>query len=36
MKVAKLLLALAAGGLALGAAAQAPKDNMSNLKQMKV
>lgn len=36
MKVAKLLLALAAGGMALGAAAQAPKDNMSNLKQMKV
>ena len=36
MKVAKLLLALEAGGLALGAAAQAPKDNMSNLKQMKV
>lgn len=36
MKVAKLLLALAAGGLALGATAQAPKDNMSNLKQMKV
>ncbi|MEC5211819.1 glucose/arabinose dehydrogenase [Polaromonas sp. CG_9.5] len=36
MKVAKLLLALAAGGLGLGAAAQAPKDNMSNLKQMKV
>ena len=36
MKVAKLWLALAAGGLALGAAAQAPKDNMSNLKQMKV
>ncbi len=36
MKLAKLLLALAAGGLALGAAAQAPKDNISNLKQMKV
>ena len=36
MKTVKLLLALAAGGLALGAAAQAPKDNMSNLKQMKV
>ena len=36
MKVAKLLLALAAGGLALGAAAQAPKDNIANLKQMKV
>jgi len=36
MKVAKLLLALGAGGLALGTAAQAPKDNMSNPKQMKV
>lgn len=36
MKLAKLLLALAAGGLALGAAAQAGKDNIANLKQMKV
>lgn len=36
MKIVKLLLALAAGGLALGAAAQAPKDNIANLKQMKV
>jgi len=36
MKIAKLLIALAAGGLALGAAAQAPKDNIANLKQMKV
>ena len=31
-----MLLALAAGGLAWGAAAQAPRDNISNLKQMKV
>ena len=36
MKTVKLLLALAASGLALGAAAQAPKDNIANLKQMKV
>ena len=36
MKFSKLWLALAAGGLALGAAAQAPKDNIANLKQMKV
>ena len=36
MKTVKLLLALAAGGLALGVAAQAPKDNIANLKQMKV
>ena len=36
MKTVKLLLALATSGLALGAAAQAPKDNIANLKQMKV
>ena len=36
MRLKKLLLALAAGGLAWGAAAQAPRDNISNLKQMKV
>ncbi|MBC7444256.1 MAG: PQQ-dependent sugar dehydrogenase [Polaromonas sp.] len=36
MKLVKPLLALAAAGLAVGAFAQAPKDNMSNLKQMKV
>ncbi|MDB5884885.1 MAG: glucose / Sorbosone dehydrogenase family protein [Polaromonas sp.] len=36
MKLVKLLLALAAAGMAVGAIAQAPKDNMSNLKQMKV
>ena len=36
MKLVKLLLAMAAAGLAVSAAAQAPKDNMSNLKQMKV
>ena len=36
MRLTKLLLALAAGGLAWGAAAQAPRDNISNLKQMKV
>ncbi|MEO5658962.1 MAG: PQQ-dependent sugar dehydrogenase [Polaromonas sp.] len=36
MKTAKLWLALAAGGLALGAAAQSGKDNIANLKQMKV
>ena len=36
MKPVKLILALAAAGLALGAAAQAGKDNISTLKQMKV
>ena len=36
MKTVKLLLALATSGLALGAAAQDPKDNIANLKQMKV
>ena len=36
MKLLKLLLAMTAAGLAIGASAQAPKDNMSNLKQMKV
>jgi glucose/arabinose dehydrogenase len=36
MKITNLLLALAAGGLAWGAAAQAPRDNLANLKQMKV
>ncbi|CAN5311534.1 PQQ-dependent sugar dehydrogenase [soil metagenome] len=36
MPFKKLILVLAAGGLALGAAAQAPRDNISNLKQMKV
>ena len=36
MKTVKLLLALATSGLALSAAAQAPKDNIANLKQMKV
>ena len=36
MKTVKLLLALATSGVALGAAAQAPKDNIANLKQMKV
>jgi glucose/arabinose dehydrogenase len=36
MKLTKLLFALAAAGLAMGAAAQAGKDNISNLKQMKV
>ena len=36
MKLTKLLLALAAGGLALGVAAQSGKDNIANLKQMKV
>ena len=36
MNLLKLLLALSAAGLAVGASAQAPKDNMSNLKQMKV
>ncbi len=36
MKPVKLMLALAAAGLALGAAAQAGKDNISTLKQMKV
>jgi len=36
MKLLKLLLALTAAGMVVGASAQAPKDNMSNLKQMKV
>ena len=36
MKLTRLLLALACAGLALGAAAQAGKDNIANLKQMKV
>ena len=36
MKLVKLLLALAAAGLAVSATAQAPKDNMASLKQMKV
>ena len=36
MKTGKQLLALVAAGLALGAAAQSGKDNIANLKQMKV
>lgn len=36
MKLLKILLALAAAGLAVSTSAQAPKDNISNLKQMKV
>lgn len=36
MKPVKLMLALAAAGLAFGAAAQAGKDNLASLKQMKV
>jgi glucose/arabinose dehydrogenase len=36
MKAGKPLLALVAAGLALGAAAQSGKDNIANLKQMKV
>ena len=36
MKAGKPLLALVAAGLALGAAAQSGKDNLANLKQMKV
>ncbi|MDP3799575.1 MAG: PQQ-dependent sugar dehydrogenase [Polaromonas sp.] len=36
MNPTRLLLALAGAGLALGAAAQAGKDNIANLKQMKV
>ncbi len=36
MNFSRLLLALAGAGLALGAAAQAGKDNIANLKQMKV
>lgn len=36
MKAGKQLLALVAAGLALGAAAQSGKDNIANLKQMKV
>jgi glucose/arabinose dehydrogenase len=36
MKLTHLVLAMAGAGLAAGALAQAPKDNMANLKQMKV
>ena len=36
MKLVRLLLALAAAGLGVSASAQDPKDNISNLKQMKV
>ena len=36
MKAGKQLLALVAAGLALGASAQSGKDNIANLKQMKV
>ena len=36
MKLGKLFLALAAAGLAFGAVAQAGKDNIANLKKMKV
>jgi len=36
MKLTKLLLAMASASLALGVAAQASKDNIGNLKQMKV
>lgn len=36
MKFTKLLLALTAGGLALGVAAQAPRDNIANLKRIKL
>jgi len=36
MKLVRLLLAMVATGLAISATAQAPKDNISNLKQMKV
>jgi len=36
MKLAKVVFALASAGLAMGVAAQAPKDNIANLKQMKV
>ena len=36
MKLFKLLLVLTTAGLAVNASAQAPKDNMANLKQMKV
>jgi glucose/arabinose dehydrogenase len=36
MKIGKPLLALVAAGLALGASAQSGKDNIANLKQMKV
>ena len=36
MKLLKLLVVLTTAGLAVGASAQDPKDNMPNLKQMKV
>ena len=36
MKLTHLLLAMAGAGLAAGVLAQAPKDNIANLKQMKV
>lgn len=36
MKLAQLLLAMVTAGVAMTAIAQAPKDNISNLKQMKV
>ena len=36
MKLVRLLFAMVAAGLAVSATAQAPKDNIANLKQMKV